>query len=622
MLRGVSVRWSFHLGAVGVLCSSLGLSGCKLPSCEDDTQLTISAQGVGLTPADGGFRFDFGTVMIGNEGETILTLRSSCGPLAIDSIDISGSPDFTFQYPNQSFMNEDAVLFTPTTVGDATATFFFHTNSARHPTIDLVLVGHGAAPIPAGPPCINDGDCQGVFFCNGVFCQSTGTLTDGGGAGPACAPESTSCVGTNGRVLVNTLSDPRHCGACNHACPAGMGCSSGRCGQCPGYRIGAEKYLRIALPPTPGGDAGLGVWSMVLGDFTGDGFPDVLFGSNLQISDSFFGGTLAWLIANDGQGGFGNTPVVVHTGEGVMQASDFNGDCLLDVSIGGADMLLGNGQGLFPSRGFFTPSQNQSLMERTTQVQVADINQDGYADIVVGGSTAEVMRGDGTGNLFNGSTFIPFSFQGYTGGLYAFACGDFDGDGRPDVAGATQYAPDGPLYCFTNTGDGELSQAAQYANPLDNGDPDYPMASGDIAGIGHDALVYANDDLLVALPDPSIGAGGKIAFASDAGFYAALVVADLDLDGKPDVLAAAPQTNGSGSILTLWTGFARDQTDGGFLTAAAPQSVTTTVPVAFVAVADVNGDGIPDIVAMGPNALPISQDVGAAQISVFLGSCP
>jgi hypothetical protein len=599
-------------------------SGCKLPSCEDDTQLVISSRGADLPTVDGGFRFDLGTAPIGSPRRGFLTLRTSCGPLDIDSVDISGSPEFSFEYPSLSISNDDTVVFAPTTVGDATATISFHTTSARHPTVDLLLLGHGDPPTPGGPLCATDGDCQAISFCNGVFCQQpqTNSLPDSG-EGPACAPESTSCLGSNGRVLVNTLSDPRHCGACNQACPGGMGCSSGRCGHCAGYRIGAEQNLTIALPPSPFGDAGQGVWSMVVGDFTGDGFPDVLFGANLNINDPSSSGTLAWLIANDGQGGFAGTPTVVHTGEGVMQASDFNGDCLLDVSVSAEDVLLGNGAGLFPSRGFFTTSSSQFLMANTTQAQVADINQDGNADIVVGGQSPYVLSGDGTGNMVHGSTFIDFSFQGYTGGLYAFACADFDGDGRPDVAGATQYAPQGPLYCFTNRGNGDLSQLAQYANPLDTGDTDYPMASGDVAGIGHDALVYANGELLVALPDPAIGPGGEIALTSDAGFYtSALSVADLDLDGKPDVLAAAPSTDGGGSVLILWTSFVFDGADGGLVITGTTQSHTTTLPVAFLAVTDVNGDGIPDIVAMGPNAVPSYSDIGPPQLSVFLGSCP
>jgi len=52
-----------------------------------------------------------------------------------------------------------------------------------------------------------------------------------GGAAPAptCSGEDVLC----GRSCVDTQSDPRHCGGCDVACPAGVGCVDGACTGCP-----------------------------------------------------------------------------------------------------------------------------------------------------------------------------------------------------------------------------------------------------------------------------------------------------------------------------------------------------------------------------------------------------
>ncbi len=63
-----------------------------------------------------------------------------------------------------------------------------------------------------------------VLFC---ACPTTTPPPDGGagGGGGGCTAAQTSCAG----ACVDTQSDPRNCGACANACPAGQVCAAGNC---------------------------------------------------------------------------------------------------------------------------------------------------------------------------------------------------------------------------------------------------------------------------------------------------------------------------------------------------------------------------------------------------------
>ncbi len=134
------------------------------------------------------------------------------------------------------------------------------------------------------------------------------------------------------------------------------------------------------------------------------------------------------------------------------------------------------------------------------------------------------------------------------------------------------------------------------------------------------------------LPNPAVGVTDALLVGLDAGF-AELTIGDLDLDGRPDLLA----TEGRGSwefgsysavfvpdggfslALDLWTGFTEDK---GQLVPARLQAIATNYPPAFLQVADLNGDGIPDILAVSAEYAFPHGDLEPPQVMVFLGSCP
>ena len=181
--------------------------------------------------------------------------------------------------------------------------------------------------------------------------------------------------------------------------------------------------------------------SIGVGDFNGDGILDLAVvnqGSNTVtiLSGNGDGTFTPTATPTPGSQATGVYPVSVTTG-------DFNQDGKLDLCLGNDDgsvtVLLGNGDGTF------TPPANSPLVaEDAFSIQVGDFNGDGIPDLAVasgypGGDSASyavtILLGDGKGNFPTTVTLGQPSTPEYN--ISPIAVGDFNGDGIPDVAGAT-----------------------------------------------------------------------------------------------------------------------------------------------------------------------------------------
>jgi hypothetical protein len=160
--------------------------------------------------------------------------------------------------------------------------------------------------------------------------------------------------------------------------------------------------------------------NLFVADFNGDGKPDLL------CSD----GTLS---LGNGDGTFTlSTPVSLNNSQGIAAVADFNGDGKADVLETGPSgtllVLLGNGDGTFQA-----PVSSVGAIFQP--VATVDLNGDGKADVVgiYAGNpngTLNVCISNGDGTFKQG---VPYSL-GSTGYASAVSAGDFNGDGRLDVA--------------------------------------------------------------------------------------------------------------------------------------------------------------------------------------------
>jgi hypothetical protein len=177
---------------------------------------------------------------------------------------------------------------------------------------------------------------------------------------------------------------------------------------------------------------GLTANSLGVGDFNGDGAPDLAVAGY----NSSFSGCVSVLLGN-GHGSFhlsGQNLALGFTPGGTPAVGDFNGDGTPDLVLTSNNntltLILGNGDGTFQAAQSFSiapPFQNLY----TDGVATGDFNGDGKADLSVthaGPGTVSVLLGNG-----NGTFQAPQNFAA-SPSPSAAALGDFDGDGTPDVA--------------------------------------------------------------------------------------------------------------------------------------------------------------------------------------------
>jgi tetratricopeptide (TPR) repeat protein len=268
-------------------------------------------------------------------------------------------------------------------------------------------------------------------------------------------------------------------------------------------------------------------------------------------------------------------------GSPVVLGADLNYDFRTDLILAGAGGLafyLQRDRGHFTDITAHTRLPAEILHGSFTGAWAFDIDLDGDLDIVLGAKSGEplVLRNNGD------QTFaVVRPFAGIDG-LAAFASGDIDGDGDPDVA---LIDGRGKLHVFAN---GRLGQFRPRTLPQGLGGRFVALASADIDNDGLlDFVALREDGSVMRLSDRDGGSGwdaGEVVKA-DAGGSPTLLVADLDNNGSLDLVV------GDGQIFL--------GADGHF------QRLTNPAPVVGASLADVDGDGRLDLVGLSASGAPV-----------------
>jgi hypothetical protein len=368
-------------------------------------------------------------------------------------------------------------------------------------------------------------------------------------------------------------------------------------------------------PPIFNGSVLFAGFGVAVGDINGDGKLDVIAGSQ----DGIF------VMLGDGKGNL-STPVDIGFGPNPTQVAlaDVNGDKKLDAVVfdplgGNFWVLLGKGDGTFQPATSYPMGTAQAL---ATGFLVADLNGDGILDVAVAGQTplpgVQFLTAPGTILVFSGSgdgTFQPGVQYNPSGEVtWALAAGDFNGDGLADLAFVS-------IRTSTPTQVGVMFGAPQPWSLGNTFLSPNSFAVGPIPGLP--ALADLNGDGILDMAVANAGFGGNLsvligngngtfqpAVSYPTAFGASsVVVGDFNGDGKPDIAVA----NGTGSNILVFPG----NGDGTF---GAPIASFNIIGGAFyLAAGDFNKDGKLDLAVIGTVGVQIALGNGDGTFRGSLG---
>lgn len=291
-------------------------------------------------------------------------------------------------------------------------------------------------------------------------------------------------------------------------------------------------------------------------------------------------------------------PVTVYsTGTGSFPRSlalaDVNADSRPDIVtiLGGTNtigVMLGQVGGAFAA-----PVSYALGAGPHTAVLLADMNADGRLDIVTtnnANSAVEVLLGQ-VGGTFAAYTAYATGPASYPQGV---AVADVNADGRPDIV--TANTDGNTIGVLLGQASGGFAAVALY----NAGAASQPVgvALGDVNADGRPDIVVSNSgtSMVGVLLGQAGGTFGAIATyaAGASSFPQGVALADVNADGRPDIIVANQDANAVGVLL--------GQVGGTFAAMAAYSTGANSAP-RQVALADVNGDGRLDIVTANSGAL-------------------
>jgi hypothetical protein len=415
---------------------------------------------------------------------------------------------------------------------------------------------------------------------------------------------------------------------------------------------GATSFVNAGFDFRTGPPTGFIPTAVVAGDFNEDGHMD------LAISNG--GDNTVYVLLGNGDGTF-RTPEVLYTrGESPVwiTAADLQNNGHLDLAVADGDtdtveIFLGKGDGTFQ------PGAQVSLSQTPTFLLAGDFNHDGNQDLVVGlvvdvGAAEpqfELLLGDGTGGFSgavfpppitvieptptgwiaaadlnndgftdlvttvtagsamtylnqNGQSFLQGSPFGPSDGAMVVGLGDMDEDGCVDAVELGEY---GFVTIAKGTCDGNFTQSAPIAAV---GDLDPAIQVIDVNGDGH--LDVVGSSAYYGLETAGMGAQGGYLVSvlkgdgkgnlAPAQIYRggaddfSLAVADLTGDGMPEIVTTDSLDNAA--TLFVNDGSGNYGAPGGESIGYLSGVTNSPIPDVPMETADLNGDGKPDIVLL------------------------
>ena len=414
--------------------------------------------------------------------------------------------------------------------------------------------GYNAVSVAVGdlngdghPDLIVANSCPSVGCGHDNSGQIAVLLGNGNGTFQAAASYPSGGSNATAVAVADVNGDGKLDVAVTNRCRSGHDCSVDNSGEVSVLLGNGNGTLQPAVSYDTGGYSAS---ALVVADVNHDDKPDLLVANecdNLECADVFQPGTIGVLLGN-GNGTF-QAALSYQTQDRLpesLAAGRIDADDNVDIAVGHRDgfaqVLKGNGDGTFST---FTTTF-QAANYQLTSVLLADLNGDGHLDLVA--TDAEVLHGRVALLLNDGAGKFPPSPRFHVAGFGArdAAVSDLNGDGFPDVA---------------------VTTSCQNKNSCTTG------RVGFLPGIGAGAF-------------PS---GVASAISSSGEFAQGIAIADLDGDGRPDVVATnfcidltcTDDAGGSGSVSVLLNSLILATTSTALVSSSNPAKVNQ--PVTFTA---------------------------------------
>jgi hypothetical protein len=338
-------------------------------------------------------------------------------------------------------------------------------------------------------------------------------------------------------------------------------------------------------------DAWFGVSVSTAGDVNNDGYADVIIGAHGFTHGQWQEGRT--FVYHGGVSGLSQTPDWTaesdqgwaHFGISVSAAGDVNNDGYADVIVGApgfdngqeregrAYVYHGSASGLSQTADWTVESDQVDAGLGNSVSAAGDVNNDGYADVIVGASHFDNGQVDeGCAFVFHGSTSGLSATADWTAesdqenarfGVSVSTAGDVNNDGCADViVGAHQFENgqnrEGRAYIYCGSASG-LSQTADWIAESDQGNAHFGAsvsAAGDVNNDGY-------DDVIVGAPEFNHGQWDEgrayVYYGSASGLSqtadwtaepnqdgahfgrSVSVAGDVNNDGYDDVIVGAPE---------------------------------------------------------------------------------
>lgn len=259
-----------------------------------------------------------------------------------------------------------------------------------------------------------------------------------------------------------------------------------------------------------------------------------------------------------------------------LVAGQFNGDSQMDIAVstdawnyGEIDVYFNLGSGVYG-----TP-YSTTVPLIPASLTSGDMNGDGKVDLIATGSD----RADGFSVLFNGGsgTFTNTFFRTSASSTYGEPV-DVDLDGDKDIVLSNQIG----LVSMLNPGNGTFEYDASTSN-------DRNVKLADLNGDGKLDLVRTNGGISVQLNQGNNTFAAKVSYSTAT----SVELVDVNGDAKPDLLMP------NGSVVEV-------RFNNGNGTFAAASTYATAGGSAYVAAADLTGDGKADLAVVNTSANSLS----------------